>query len=55
MGISDAIFFYGIRIGIRGQWGKVYLGCISETVICRKLILGRDGGLGVQCHGGTLI
>ena len=46
-----------------GQNEKVCLGCISETVRCRKLILGRDrvgfgwgclGGVGVQCHGVTL-
>ena len=44
--------------------GKVCPGCISETVRCRKLILGRDiggggggggGGVGVQRHGVTLI
>ena len=32
--------------------------CISETVRCRKFILGRDigwGGVGVQRHGLTLI
>ena len=27
-----------------GRWEKVCLGCISETVRCRKLILGRDIG-----------
>ena len=39
-------------------WEKVCPGCISETVRCRKFILGRDislGGVGVQCHGLTLI
>ena len=39
--------------------GKVYLGCISEAVKCRKLMLDRDtggwGGVVVQCHGGTLM
>ena len=42
--------------------GKVCLGCISETVKCRKLILGTTklvgtlvGGAGVQRHGVTLI
>ena len=39
-------------------------GCISETIRCRKFILGRDigwggggggGGVGVQRHGLTLI
>ena len=28
---------------------KVFLGCISETVRCRKLILGRDIGWGCRC------
>ena len=37
-----------------GQGEKVCLGCISETVRCRKFILGRDS-VGVQCHGLTLI
>ena len=38
-------------------WEKVCPGCISETVRCRKLILGRHclRGVGVQCHGVTLI
>ena len=39
------------------QW-LVFPGCISETVRCRKFILGRDigwGGVGVQRHGLTLI
>ena len=27
-----------------GWWEDVYQGCISETVRCRKLILGRDTG-----------
>ena len=27
-----------------GQWEKVCPGCISETIRCRKLILGRDIG-----------
>ena len=27
-----------------GRWEKVCLGCISETVRCRKFILGRDIG-----------
>ena len=36
---------------------KVCSGCISETARCRKLILGRDiglGAVGVQRHGVTL-
>ena len=43
--------------------GEVCRGCISETIRCRKLILGRDigwgwggvVGVGVQRHGVTLI
>ena len=41
-----------------GQREIVCPGCISETVRCRKFILGRDigwGGVGVQRHGLTLI
>ena len=50
-----------------GQWEKACLGCILETIRCRKLKLGRDigwgwggvwgggggGCVGVQCHGVT--
>ena len=42
-------------MGGRGE--NVCSGCISETVRCRKLILGKDiglGGVGVQHHGVTL-
>ena len=37
---------HGVRIGrwVGGQREKVCPGCISETVRCRKLILGRDIG-----------
>ena len=36
--------------------GKVYPGCISETVMCKILILGKGVvGVGVQHHGVTLI
>ena len=42
-----------------GRWReKVCPGCISEIIMCRKLILGRDiglGGVGVQHHGVALI
>ena len=31
-----------------GQREKVCPGCISETIRCRKLILGRDIGKGVK-------
>ena len=40
----------GKRAGWRSSWlaggwrGKICPGCISETVKCRKLILGRDIG-----------
>ena len=36
---------------------KACAGCISETLMCKLLILGRDIGWGVgeQCHGVTLI
>ena len=46
----------GGQMGCRMQ--KVYLGCISESIRCRKLILGRDIGLrdvGVQPQSATLI
>ena len=37
--------------------GKACLGCISETLRCKMLILGGIflGGVGVQCHGVTMI
>ena len=40
-----------------GGWEKIGPGCISETIGCSKLKLGRDIGWGVgeQCHGVTLI
>ena len=37
----------GRRLG--GWREKVCLGCISVTIRCRKLILGRDIGLGRRC------
>ena len=45
--ISNAIFTPQALMVSRwaGRWrGKVCLGCISETVRCRKLIRGRDIG-----------
>ena len=33
--------------GQAGGNAEVYLDCVSETVSCRKLKLGRDIGLGV--------
>ena len=48
-GCWGIVFTHGVRMGGRaGGWvggGKrVCPGCISETVRCRKLILGRDIG-----------
>ena len=37
---------FGVKMG--GRWGKVCLACISETVRCNKVMLGRDIGLGVE-------
>ena len=48
----------GRAVGL-GGWasGKVCPACISETLRCRKLILGRAlvGGVGVPRHGVTLV
>ena len=43
-GCRGIVFTHGIRMGGRmGGWReKVCPGCISETVRCRNLILGRD-------------
>ena len=40
-----------------GRREEVCPACVSETVSCRKLILGRDrlGGVGVQRHGVTFL
>ena len=48
-GCRGIVFTHGVRMGGRsGRWRKkVCQGCISETVRCRKLIVGRDIGLGV--------
>ena len=46
-GCCGIVFIHGVQMG---GWaggrvaGKVCPGCISETVKCRKLILGRDIG-----------
>ena len=55
-GCRGIVFTNGVRMGGRagimsggrvvGRREKVCLGCISETVRCRKLILGRDIGQG---------
>ena len=41
-GCQDIVFTHGVRMG--GRREKVCPGYISETVRCRKLILGRDIG-----------
>ena len=45
-GCRGIVFTDGVRMGRQagGQREKVCPGCISETVRCRKLILGRDIG-----------
>ena len=44
--IQGIVFTHGIQMGGRvvRQWEKVCPGCISETIRCRKLILGIDIG-----------
>ena len=42
-GCQGIVFTHGVRMGGRPA-GKVCPACISETVRCRKLILGRDIG-----------
>ena len=44
-GSRGIAFTYGVRMG--GRQEKVCAGCISDTIRCRKLILGRDIGWGV--------
>ena len=39
-GCRGIVFTHGVRMG--GRREMVCPGCISETVRCRKLILGRD-------------
>ena len=41
-GCRGIVFTHDVRMG--GRREKVCPGCISETVRCRKLILGRDIG-----------
>ena len=45
-GCGDIVFTHGIWMGSQagGLWEKVCPGCISEIIMCRKLILGRDIG-----------
>ena len=40
VGCAGIVFTHGVRI--EKHWEKVCLGCIAETVRCRKLLLGRD-------------
>ena len=44
---SPIVFTHGVRMG--GRRKIVCSGCISETVRCRKFILGRDIGWGCRC------
>ena len=55
-GCQGIFFTHGVRMGGQAA-GKSLSGCISETVRCKNLILGRDigWGVGVQRHGLTLI
>ena len=50
-GCQGIVFTHGVRIGWRSGWlrEKVCTGCISETIRCRKCILGRDIGWGCRC------
>ena len=47
-GCRGIVFTHGVRMGGQASWRvcgrreKVCPGCISETIRCRKLILGRD-------------
>ena len=45
-GCRGTVFTHGVRMGgwVGDRREKVCPGCISETVRCRKLILGRDIG-----------
>ena len=43
-GCRGIVFTHGVRMGGWAGGRKVCPGCISETVRCRKLILGRDIG-----------
>ena len=44
-GCRGIVFTHGVRMG--GRREVVCPGCISETLRCRKFILGRDIGWGV--------
>ena len=55
-GRRGIVFTHGVQMGKLAP-RKVCLGWISETKRCRKFILAGTlvGGVGVQCHGVTLI
>ena len=46
-GCRGIVFTHGVRLGGGLAGEKVCLGCFSEKVRCRKVILGRNIGLGV--------
>ena len=47
-GCRGIVFTHGVRMG--GRRGEIVCpGCISETVRCRKFILGMDSGWGCRC------
>ena len=50
-GCWGIVFTHGVQMGgwAGGRWEKVCPGCISETVRCRKLILGRILVRGCRC------
>ena len=50
-GCRGIVFTHGVRMGRRvgGRWELVCPDSISETVRCRKFILGRDIGWGCRC------
>ena len=54
-GCRGIVFTHGVRMGGRsdswvgGRREIVSPGCISETVRCRKFLLGRDIGWGCRC------
>ena len=50
-GCRGIVFTHGVRVGgpAGGRREIVCPGCISETVRCRKFILGRDIGWGCRC------
>ena len=47
-GCRGVVFTNGVRMGVQAV-GKVCPACISETIRCRKLILGIDWLGGCRC------